>query len=161
MCDVAKQRHFYTKESYKKVSVLVWTKRNWLQLHRLQTAVFCLNVLQRQKWKHFAKNKRLLRTESFLIQPIFTEYRQKENLLMRVMSRIMPLLRHIRFFCTFARWFCKTIGDFVLLHVLSEILIETALKRPQMLFLLCDVPCERWLSGIKMLEKCKVILKSM
>ena len=52
---------------------------------------------------------------------------------MRVVSRIMPLLRDILFFCTFARWFCKKIGDFVLLHVVQEILIEKALKRQQML----------------------------
>jgi len=68
------------------------------------------------------------------MQTIFTEYRQQENFPMRVMSRIMPLLRDIWFFWTFARWFCKTIGNFVLLYVLLEILIETALKRPQMLF---------------------------
>jgi len=41
------------------------------------------------------KNKQLLRTESLLIQTIFTEYRQQENLLMRVMSCIMPLLKDI------------------------------------------------------------------
>jgi len=58
--------------------------------------------------------------------------RQQENLLMRVMSRVMQLLRDVWFFYTFARWFCKTIGDFVLLYVLQQILIETALKRPQM-----------------------------
>ena len=74
-----------------------------------------------------------MRTESLLIQTIFTEYRQQENLLMRVMSRIIPLLRDVWFFCTFARWFCKTIGDFVLLYVMQQILIETALKRRQAL----------------------------
>jgi len=136
-CDVAKRRHFITKVSYTNVSVLVWTKWNWLRLRRLQTALFCSNVLQRQKWQHFAKNKRLSRTESLLIQTIFTEYKQKETLLMRIMSSIMPILRHVRFFCTFAKWynwhlanvsittviifsakwFCKTIGDFVLLYV--------------------------------------------
>jgi len=50
-----------------------------------------------------------MRTESRLIQTIFTEYGQ-ENLLMPVVSRIMPLLGDVWFFCTFARRFCKTIG---------------------------------------------------
>jgi len=109
MHDVAKKQHFITKVSCKNFSVLVWTKWNRLRLRRFQTTVFCLNVLQRQKWEHFAKNKRLRRAESLLIQTIFTEYRQ-ENLLMRDMSRIMPLLRDIWLSCTFAWWFCKTIG---------------------------------------------------
>jgi len=77
MHDVAKKRHFITKVSCKNFSVLVWTKWNRLRLRRFQTTVFCLNVLQRQNWQHFAKNKRLLRTELLLIQSIFTEYARK------------------------------------------------------------------------------------
>jgi len=50
------------------------------------------------------------------MQIIFTEYRQQENLLMRVVSSTILLLRDIWFFCAFARWFCKKIGDFELLH---------------------------------------------
>jgi len=118
-----KKRHYaYTKKnlwcvSCKNFSVLVWTKWNRLRLRTFQTAVFCSNVLQWHKWQHFAKNKRLMRTESLQIQTIFTEQRQQVNLLMRAMSYIMPLLRDVWFFCTFARWFCKTFGDFVLLHI--------------------------------------------
>jgi len=104
-----------------------------VRLRWFQTAVFCLKCCSDRSLKHLAENKRLLRTESLLIYTIFAEYRQQENLLMRVMNRIVPLLRDIWFFCTFVRWFCKTIGDFVLLYILQKILIETALKRPQML----------------------------
>jgi len=38
---------------------------------------------------------RFLKTESLLMQIIFTEYRQQENLLMRVVSSTILLLRDI------------------------------------------------------------------
>ena len=109
-CDVAKKRHFFTKVSYKNFSVLVWTKWYWLRLCTFQTAVFCLNVLQ---WQHFTKNKRLLKTESLLIQTIFTDNRHQENLLMWVIWAALcrcweasDFLRICKMVLQNNRWFC-------------------------------------------------------
>ena len=123
-----KKRHYaYTKENAwhsKKATFHYQGKlqeffRSGLNEMKQATTTQILNssllakVLQRQKWKHFAKNKRLLRTESLLIQTVFTEYRQKENLLMWVMNRIYAVAeRHLIFLyiCKVVlqnkRWFC-------------------------------------------------------
>jgi len=48
------------KASRKNFPVLIWTKWNRVRRCRFQTAVFCLNVLQRQKWPQFAKKQTTL-----------------------------------------------------------------------------------------------------
>ena len=59
-----------------------WFERNEIgydYINYKQQSFVYSKVFQRQKSKHFAKNKRLLRTESLLMHTIFTEYRQQEK----------------------------------------------------------------------------------